>query len=191
MTFFWTTAAGAVDALAIAAVTLITVVFGNRDTRRFSGAIVAVFLANRAGLYWGLPIEALMFSAALADFFAMAGILMAVPDWRSRVIAFAFTAKIAVYIILLFGFVGFGTMAAATTLATWFQLVVILSGIPTHGIFNRLSHSRDIRSSMPRHRTPAGQRVASIRHDKVRPEISSSPARRASGAATLGRSERR
>jgi hypothetical protein len=137
VSFFYTSMAGAVDALALAFVAGLALVFGRARGRIFAAAMLGVFMVHRALLTTdSIPI--MMAIGGLADFAAMLVVLLLVPNVWGRVMAFLFALKIAAYVNLMAGHVSFDAMATISTVLVYFQLLLILAAVPHGGFWRRV-----------------------------------------------------
>lgn len=129
MSFFYFTTLGAIYFYALAAVCAFAVWRGGRENRLFSLCVLGVFLADRT-LLATMTDEAWMITlGGVAEFIALSCVLaFAQINGASRAIAFLFAVKIAFYVALVGGAIGFGTMAAWTELAGYLQILIIGGG---------------------------------------------------------------
>ena len=146
MSFFFTTAAGAVDAGVLLAVFLLVLRFGRIGAKVIAAILVAVFLADRAFLST-MPFGLQMPFGAGFELLAMAACLALVNDRLGRSVAALFFVKMLAYAACLYQFIDFGGMAAVATIGAYLQMMLLIGlGVPWHGLFKGLRNHGDIRS---------------------------------------------
>ena len=148
MEFFYSSLGGAIDALAMAVICLAVLVFGTARGRIAAASVLAVYLADRF-IMWNAAVAMWPVYGAVVEFVALLAILNVVPGLLGRAMAALFTIKIAIYAMLLAGFVNLAFMENMVTVAVYLQLIVVLTGVSGGGYFKRLWPDR---RSGPSHR---------------------------------------
>lgn len=140
MHFFYFSNLGAIYFYTLTAICAFALLRGGRDYKIFSFCMIFVFLSDRT-LLATMNDEATMITlGGIAELLALIAVLTLVPIGRAaRFIAFLFAAKIAFYISLIAGAIGFETMAAWTELAGYGQLLIILTGTIHHETRGKLA----------------------------------------------------
>jgi len=127
MSFFYHSGLGAVYFFALALVCLYGAWRGDREYRIFSLCVAGVFLCDRILLLTESG-DGMMLAGGFVELIALLVVLLFVDSRAARFMAFLFAAKIAAYISLVGGAIGFQTMAAWTELAGYLQLITITGG---------------------------------------------------------------
>jgi hypothetical protein len=125
--FFYTTGAGAMDALALAAICIFGLAAGAPATRLLSAAMAVSFLLERTAMAL-IPEPGLYLAFISVQFFAMLFVLFAVPGRLALPFASLQYGNCAISILPLAGAMSFVTSATLVTVAFYLQLLIILAG---------------------------------------------------------------
>lgn len=143
MSFFYHSNLGAAFFYILAVICIFAIWRGGKE-RIFALMVLYVFLCERTLLASGIDEVIMIGLGGCAAFLGLISVLYLVKGAAARTIAFLFSAKIGIYIMLICGIIGFDTMASWTEFVAYLQLLIIGAG-SLHG--KRSYLVRDFRGS--------------------------------------------
>ena len=137
MDFLYSTPGGAIDAAVTAVICLAVLAIGTARGRLLAAAVLAVYILDRS-IMIATSDDLWPVYGAFVEFAAVCGVAAFVPGVLGRAMAALFTLKLAVYVLVIGGWIDFFMMANIATVAVYLQLIVVLAGVANGGHFTRL-----------------------------------------------------
>lgn len=126
MSFFYTTGAGAIDALCIAVVCSLALYFGQPNTRAMALSVIAVFVSARLAMLGGITNTTMIIQATVEFIVMFLWVFSPAQGTIHRAFATLFIVDALIYTATANGDISFYQMALASTVVLYLQLLLII-----------------------------------------------------------------